>query len=238
MLQAHNVPAPRPLYLDESGKLFDAPALVTGYLAGETMLSSSDSLHCARELAKTLALRRILGDQRGIAHTLVNLAHTAYMAGDYAAARPYLEEGLSIGQMLDDAWIVAGASSTLGLLALATGDPQTARAQLVESLVNAYTLESSWGMGEYLAGLAGVAGAEGDGERAAQLAGAARSLLHASGRELGADFQPLYDQGVAIAQAQLDTDQFSAAWSRGQTMTLAQMVADNSLHPRRKIKKD
>lgn len=55
MLQAHGVPAPPPLYLDESGMLFGAPALVTRYMSGKSMLSSPDALHCARALARTLA---------------------------------------------------------------------------------------------------------------------------------------------------------------------------------------
>lgn len=55
LLQAHDVCVPEPLYLDEDGRLFGAPAMVTRFIDGKSMWYSSDGRHCARELARMLA---------------------------------------------------------------------------------------------------------------------------------------------------------------------------------------
>ncbi len=173
---------------------------------------------------ESLTLRRGLGDQRGIAHSLTNLGDTRHRLGDNDAARIYLEESLAIGRTLEDAWVITGAASMLGLIDYAQGDYTTARAHFVESLRLAQTLNSEWGMAEYLAGLVGVAGAEGEGYRAAQLAGAVRGILDATNRELGPLLQALYDQGVVAAQAQLGAERFAAAWSQGQATSYLSVV--------------
>jgi len=173
---------------------------------------------------ESLALRRALGDPRGIAHSLTNLGDSMHRAGDDHSARTYLEESLAIGRALADAWVIAGAASTLGIVAFAQSDYITARAHFIESLQLAQTLGSEWAMAEYLAGLVGVAGAAGDGERAAHLAGAARQILDAIGLELGPLLQTLYDQGVAVAQAQLSAEQFVVCWSQSQAMTRTAVI--------------
>jgi tetratricopeptide (TPR) repeat protein len=173
---------------------------------------------------ESLALRRALGDRRSIAHSLTNLGDSAHRAGDEGAAQIYLEESLAIGRALADDWVISGAASMLGLVAHKQGNYLSAEAHFVESLLLAQKLESPWAMGEYLAGLVGVAGAAGDGIRAAHLAGAARNLLTASGRELGPLLQALYDQGVAAAQAQVGAERFAAAWAQGQALTLTEVI--------------
>jgi hypothetical protein len=76
-----------------------------------------------------------------------------------------------------------------------------------------------------LAGLAGVATAEGRAEHAATLFGAVDALLAA----LNATFDPAdqleYDRNLAQARALLAPGAFGAAWSAGQSMTAPAAIA-------------
>ena len=74
------------------------------------------------------------------------------------------------------------------------------------------------GIAYCLAGLAGVAGAEGQPERAARLLGAAEALLEASGTHLIAADRAEYDHNVATVRAQLDEAAFAAAWAEGRAL--------------------
>ena len=55
LLQNHRVPAPKPLYMDVAGDHLGAPTLITSFVPGETILSASEPLEAARELAIMLA---------------------------------------------------------------------------------------------------------------------------------------------------------------------------------------
>lgn len=54
-LQGHDVPAPKPLYLDGDGALLGTPGIVTSYVYGEQVMSPSDPVVWARDLAVMLA---------------------------------------------------------------------------------------------------------------------------------------------------------------------------------------
>lgn len=55
MLQKHDVPVPRPRFVDETGTMFGAPILVTEFVVGESIWTSPEPLPFARSLARTLA---------------------------------------------------------------------------------------------------------------------------------------------------------------------------------------
>jgi tetratricopeptide (TPR) repeat protein len=56
---------------------------------------------------ESLAIKRDLGDRRGIAKLLGDLGNVAYEHGDYRQARSLLEESLAIQQKLGDRWGIA-----------------------------------------------------------------------------------------------------------------------------------
>lgn len=67
LLRDRGVPMPKPLYLDDSGELLGTPGIVTGFVAGEMVLSPlPDAAARARSLATTLA--RIHSVPCGAAH--------------------------------------------------------------------------------------------------------------------------------------------------------------------------
>ncbi len=109
------------------------------------------------------------------------------------------------------------------------GDYGRAFASLEESLT---LVCEAWGCGPgitpYLIGLAGIAGRQGQPERAARLFGAVEPSAEANARH-GEPFFPVHqrelDRDLAAARAQLDETAWAAAWAEGQAMTLEQALA-------------
>lgn len=130
---------------------------------------------------ESLAIRRALGDRRGIATSLSNLGVVACDHGEFASAMPQFEESLAILRDLNDSWGVAIALGNIGRAANEQGDFASARARLEESLAIKRTLGNRAGIASSLASLANVAHGQGDY--------AAANALHAESlaihRELG-----------------------------------------------------
>ena len=81
-----------------------------------------------------LAIRRELGDRKGIGAVLNNQGLLAYEQGDYPAARVLHEQSLAIDRELADQWGIAVSLIHLGSLAMIQGDSPSARAMYAESL--------------------------------------------------------------------------------------------------------
>jgi tetratricopeptide (TPR) repeat protein len=96
---------------------------------------SQGDLTAARALhEESLTLQRVLGNQRGIAHSLNNLGIVATKQGDYAAARALHEESLDLRRTLEDPVGIAASLTNLGEVVAQQGDYAAARAYLAESL--------------------------------------------------------------------------------------------------------
>jgi predicted ATPase/class 3 adenylate cyclase len=78
-------------------------------------------------LEESLAIKRELGDRKGIAASLSSLGHVLRLQGDYAGARVLYEESLATCRELNDRRGMAFAQSALGLVARYQGDYPTAR---------------------------------------------------------------------------------------------------------------
>ena len=85
-------------------------------------------------LDEALALRRALGDERGIAVTLGNLGGVAMKMGDYGRADRLFAEDLAARRALGDMWGIASALNNLAELARLRGDYQGAIARAAESM--------------------------------------------------------------------------------------------------------
>src|SRR5438874_709555 len=73
----------------------------------------------AREACEeSLAIRRGLGDKKGIAWALIHLATTALSEGEYARALTLSEESLAIGRALRDMGAVGDSLDYIGRVAL------------------------------------------------------------------------------------------------------------------------
>ena len=85
-------------------------------------------------MGEMLALCKQLGDQQGIAHTLLGMAGYAAQQRDYARARSLAEESLAICRAEKDTWRSAALLSLLGRVASAQREHARARQLLEESL--------------------------------------------------------------------------------------------------------
>jgi len=79
--------------------------------------------------------------------------------------------------------------------------------------------EQRLGIVKGLAGLAEMAAAQGQAERAGRLFGAAAHLLSAT-----SSYREEVNRRVAAARAQLDAATFEVGWTAGQTMTEEQAI--------------
>jgi len=95
-----------------------------------------------------------------------------------------------------------------------------------ESIRLEQDIGSTPGIARSLAGLAGVAAAQGQPERAARLFGAAEALLGSIGATLDPADRLAYARDVATIRAQLGADASAAHWAMGRAMTLEQMIAE------------
>ena len=105
-------------------------------LNGAGNLASEQDENAAVEMLfkESLAIRRELGDRRGMAVSLNNLGTVACDQGDYATARTLFEENLTIFRELKDRQGIANSLDNLGAVASEQGDYEAARTLHEESL--------------------------------------------------------------------------------------------------------
>ena len=118
---------------------------------------------------EALALRRELGDKRGIASSLNDLGNVACDQGDYGRARALHEEALALRRELGDMRGIASSLNNLGNVAHDQGDYGRARALHEEALALSRELGDTWGIALSLNNLGHVAREQGDYARATAL---------------------------------------------------------------------
>jgi predicted ATPase/DNA-binding SARP family transcriptional activator len=102
--------------------------------AGVLAQRQGDAAAARAALEESLAIRRDLGDQGGVAAALHGLGNLAALHGDAATARRFFDECLTIGRQLGDEEVIAASLANLAWVASNQGDLATARAFNEESL--------------------------------------------------------------------------------------------------------
>src|SRR5262249_38114373 len=103
---------------------------------------------------------------------------------------------------------------------------QAAAARLLESLALFRQLGDQRGMAECLAGMAGVAGATGQPERAARLFWAAAALLTTIGAVLLGAHLADHGTNAGAVRAGRDRATGGGAWAHGAAVSLAEAIAE------------
>jgi tetratricopeptide (TPR) repeat protein len=176
--------------------------------------------------AEALALYRELSDARGIADSLHNLGNVAIEQCDYSGATALYEEALALRRELGDTRGSAASLNNLGNVAHEQGDYGRAGDLHAEALTLCRTTGDRRLSVYCLEGLAAVAGAHGQPKRAARLFGAAETMRRLINAPCPPNEQPHYERLVAVARAQLDEEEFAAAWAAGQAVPLEQAIAE------------
>jgi predicted ATPase/DNA-binding winged helix-turn-helix (wHTH) protein len=165
---------------------------------------------------ESLAIRRELGDRRGISDSLNNLGTVAVEQGDHPTARALFEECLAIQRELGDRFGITVSLNNLGYVVLNQGDYPAARALHEESLAIGRELGNPHSISMALSNVGHVALDQGDYP-------AARALHEESlviRRELGDRIGILYAlEGLAAVVASL-RDSLRAARIWGATERL------------------
>jgi non-specific serine/threonine protein kinase len=97
-------------------------------------------------------------------------------------------------------------------------------------LVLSQELGNKWYTTAALEGLAGVAAAQGESERAARLFGAVETLVDASGIALHPSDHAMNQRALDAVRANLDDSTFTTMWESGRSMTMDAVINDALTH--------
>jgi predicted ATPase len=187
---------------------------------GAQHMEKGDHERAAPFLEEALALSRTIGDKRNTAGTLHNLAEVERQRGNYEQAKALGMESMALWREIKDDWNLSMVVGWVGLLEVWSGDePDLAEGFLKDALALEREL-GNWAYGAYcLEAFAGLAGARGQGARAARLWGAAEALRTDIGAPLPPDARLLYEPSMDAARAQLGEATWEEAFADGMAMS-------------------
>ena len=228
-LSQGNTAAARPL-LEGSRTLFKDVGDVwneafTLYQLGSVAYLSGDPAAARAYYEESLRLYQEQGDALYASVVLSALRVMVAIQGDQELARFLDQQLLPLMQQARNWGALVLFLITCGDIWLHHwGDKQQAKVLYRESLSqwrNLQRVEQGIGIVKALAGLAEVAAAQGQAERAGRLLGAAESLLPSD-----SVYRKEVNRHVAEARAHLDAVTFEAGWSAGQAMTQEQAITE------------
>lgn len=121
-----------------------------------------DHVAASAHLRESLAIRRTIGDEAGVADVLNNLGNLAFRQGDLAASERQYAESLELRRRTGDRWAIAASLNNLGTIARRRRDLRAARTLYQESLDIERSLGNRRGIADTLNGLGNLAYEEGD----------------------------------------------------------------------------
>ena len=205
------------------GTAFDAS--IAHYL-GRAARVQGDLEQARANYEQGLALYRQIGDTLGVAVLLNALGSVAAAQGDDATAQELFAQSVPLVRTTGDRYDLANVQVEVGLTMVRQGDITRGQDLLLQGLRLWRDIGPRTGIAMALSGLAEVAAATGQSERAGRLFGAAR-LLYSPNRRLLSDNATIdLEQSIARAREQLDGEAFSSGWNTGQAMSEEQAIAD------------
>jgi non-specific serine/threonine protein kinase len=201
---------------------------------GQCAVRPGDYEQAVQYFEMALPLLRQIGDKSHTAIALSGLAEVAVRRGDNERAFVLEEQSLALRREINETWGIAISLANFAWIALRQDDLQQAVVLLAESLTLRHEIGDKGGIAWCLEKLAEIALTKGQREstlkreedfrRAARLFGAAEALRAPVNSTIDMVDQPEYERQVAIVRAQLDEAAFTAAWTKGQAMTLEQTI--------------
>ena len=136
---------------------------------GLVVFRQGDYARATSLFEESLALARVLGDQKGIAQALYGRGVVTMWQGDFDAATALLEESLEVSRKLEDKWWVARVLVQMGVAARRKGNYAKSVAFCDESLAMFRTLGAKQGIAYALRTTGHAVRLQGDVERAVGL---------------------------------------------------------------------
>jgi predicted ATPase/DNA-binding XRE family transcriptional regulator len=198
------------------------------FVLGTVEVYSARYREAARYFTESLNQHRAHGAEPILARDLGGLGTALLNLGELPRARAVLDESLDVARRYSDPWSSAMSLMLLGHVDLAEGDAIHAQAVLAE----AGSLFQATGNMVYLPwcleGLASLAAAHGDYERAAEVDGAREALRDQIGVFLSPVHPAGYQQALDAARAHLTRAAFDAARARAVGQPPPQIMASIS----------
>jgi predicted ATPase len=170
---------------------------------------------------------RLFQEQGDVLYASLVLSALQYLVtsqGDQEMTRSVYQQGLQLMQQAPNRGTLGLFLITTGDIYLQQGEEQMAKASYREGLrlwQEMHQVEQRLGIVKGLAGLAEMAAAQGQAERAGRLFGAAARLLPAT-----SSYREEVNRRTATARVQLDAAIFEVGWAAGQTMTEEQAITE------------
>jgi predicted ATPase len=227
-LSQRDIEAARSLFAESLGlfkELGDASgeALVL-FTLGLTAYRSGDLATVRTQWEESLRLFEELGDVPYASMVLSALQGLLSTQGDQEQARSLYQQSLPLMQQAHDRGTLVLFLITTGDIFQQFGEEHMAQASYREGLrlwQEMHQVEQWLGIVKGLAGLAEIAAAQGQAERAGRLFGAASRLLPATN-----SYREEVNRRSTAARAQLDAATFEAGWAAGQAMTEEQAITE------------
>jgi predicted ATPase/class 3 adenylate cyclase len=174
---------------------------------------------------ESLELGRELQYEDLVTTSLINLGWAALCQENYEQATGFCGEALALALGNRNKTAVGAAGTNLGWAELGKGDHARAAGLFRQSLSQFRELNNPVDIAECLEGFAGVAGARGEGERAARLYGVADSLRESLGAPLLPGDRPRHERHLSLARSLVDGAAWKQAWDEGRAMTVEDATA-------------
>jgi len=173
---------------------------------------------------KSLAWYRSQPLMVDLGRVLMHLGDLECISGSYRQAMLNYREALQVSSEVGMPLEIAGVVCKFGQVALHEEKASEARSIFLDNLEMQREIHNRYGMGNCLAGLAGVAVLGKEHERAAKLFGAAEALHESSGVLLPPDSASTWERDEKRLRAQLPHDLLESAWEEGKTSPLEQVL--------------
>ena len=191
---------------------------------GAIVLAAGDHARAGVVLEEAVGLAREVGDERIAALAINNLGDLALTTGDYGAPDRSSKRATPCSKREATPPTSHARSSTREQSTSCSIAPKPPRADFREGLSLAHAMDDKEDIAWCLEGLASLAAAEGAGELASILLGAAGGLL----KQIGADFKPferqLHEATRARAERLCGHDGYRAVRAEGEALPLAQAI--------------
>jgi DNA-binding CsgD family transcriptional regulator/tetratricopeptide (TPR) repeat protein len=196
------------------------------FMLGAYARDQGDQVRAEPLLAEAYELATEIGDLHIAGMARLQLGVVTLDQDGADRAEPMLEEALDLFRRHDNAYQVACALLVLGWTATDRRDITTAAARYREGLALWEELGTTEGLVDVLAGVAELAGAARQPERATRLLAATEVLGEAVGYVLPVPERARYDRTMVELRATLGEAAFATEWAAGLTIPLEHAVAE------------